>query len=135
MLQEAFAAAPEQWPRAGPPRNPCAWLVSTARHKAIDRLRREKSARSRRRVRGEPIERRAQRLVLGECMRLEGREATHQAFEHLPHLAGPQVPEPLPGAFVALLAPGAIEDDHVQVRIQPALHAAGIDSTRALRAE
>jgi len=42
-LQEAFAAALEQWPAGGVPRNPRAWLVSTARHKAIDRLRREKS--------------------------------------------------------------------------------------------
>src|SRR5262245_8934603 len=39
-LQEAFAAALEQWPAAGTPANPVAWLVSTARHKAIDRLRR-----------------------------------------------------------------------------------------------
>ena len=43
MLQEAFAAALEQWPRAGVPANPCAWLVSTARHKAIDRLRRDRN--------------------------------------------------------------------------------------------
>ena len=43
MLQEAFAAALEQWPAAGPPRNPRAWLVGAARHKAIDRLRRRKS--------------------------------------------------------------------------------------------
>ena len=39
-LQEAFATALEQWPVAGPPTNPASWLVSTARHKAIDRLRR-----------------------------------------------------------------------------------------------
>ncbi len=39
-LQEAFAAALEQWPAAGTPANPVAWLVSTGRHKAIDRLRR-----------------------------------------------------------------------------------------------
>ena len=38
-LQEAFAAALEQWPMTGTPGNPAAWLVSTARHKAIDRLR------------------------------------------------------------------------------------------------
>jgi len=43
MLQEAFTAALEQWPAAGPPRTPWAWLVSTARHKAIDRLRRDRS--------------------------------------------------------------------------------------------
>jgi RNA polymerase sigma-70 factor, ECF subfamily len=39
-LQEAFEAALEQWPRAAVPTNPVAWLISTARHKAIDRLRR-----------------------------------------------------------------------------------------------
>jgi RNA polymerase sigma-70 factor (ECF subfamily) len=39
-LQDAFAVALEQWPEAGPPANPVAWLVSTGRHKAIDRLRR-----------------------------------------------------------------------------------------------
>jgi RNA polymerase sigma-70 factor (ECF subfamily) len=42
MLQESFAAALEQWPSAGLPRNPCAWLISAARHKAVDRLRRDK---------------------------------------------------------------------------------------------
>jgi len=39
-LQEAFAVALEQWPGGGIPANPVAWLVSTGRHKAIDRLRR-----------------------------------------------------------------------------------------------
>ena len=39
-LAEAFAAGLEQWPANGAPANPAAWLVSTARHKAIDRLRR-----------------------------------------------------------------------------------------------
>ena len=39
-LQDAFAAAFEEWPAAGGPSNPVAWLVGTARHKAIDRLRR-----------------------------------------------------------------------------------------------
>ena len=39
-LQEAFVVAVEQWRREGLPRNPRAWLVSTARHKALDRLRR-----------------------------------------------------------------------------------------------
>ena len=39
-LQEAFAVALAQWPAQGPPQNPVAWLISTARHKAIDQLRR-----------------------------------------------------------------------------------------------
>jgi RNA polymerase sigma-70 factor (ECF subfamily) len=38
--QEAFAAAVEQWPVAGVPEFPRAWIVQTARHKAIDRIRR-----------------------------------------------------------------------------------------------
>ncbi|HAO75397.1 MAG TPA: RNA polymerase subunit sigma-24, partial [Pseudomonas sp.] len=39
-LQDAFAAALQQWPRDGVPDNPRAWLVSTGRFKAIDALRR-----------------------------------------------------------------------------------------------
>jgi RNA polymerase sigma-70 factor (ECF subfamily) len=39
-LQEAFAAAIEQWPVKGTPQNPAAWLMTTARHKAIDQIRR-----------------------------------------------------------------------------------------------
>jgi RNA polymerase sigma-70 factor (ECF subfamily) len=39
-LHDAFAAAVEQWPTDGVPDNPRAWLVSTGRFKAIDRLRR-----------------------------------------------------------------------------------------------
>jgi RNA polymerase sigma-70 factor (ECF subfamily) len=39
-LQEAFAAAGEQWPRDGVPSNPRAWLVSTGRFKGIDAIRR-----------------------------------------------------------------------------------------------
>ena len=127
--------------------------------------RRVKSARPRRRVQGEPIERRAQWLVVGQGMRLEGREATHplrpgrrrlapyrqsgevafgialpvrlipvdpeqaapakvpldaadQALEHFPHLAGPHVPEPLPGELAAVLVPGPVQDDEVEVRVQ-----------------
>ncbi len=41
MLQEAYAVALRHWPTAGTPANPRAWLITTARRKAIDRLRRE----------------------------------------------------------------------------------------------
>ncbi len=41
-LQDALAAALQQWPDAGVPVNPRAWLVNVGRHKAIDRLRRDK---------------------------------------------------------------------------------------------
>jgi RNA polymerase sigma-70 factor, ECF subfamily len=42
-VQEAFAVAAERWPRDGTPANPAAWLVTTARNRAIDRIRREKT--------------------------------------------------------------------------------------------
>jgi RNA polymerase sigma-70 factor, ECF subfamily len=41
--QEAFAIAAERWPREGMPTNPRAWLVTTARNRAIDRLRRDRT--------------------------------------------------------------------------------------------
>jgi RNA polymerase sigma-70 factor (ECF subfamily) len=39
--QEAFAAAVDQWREGGVPDSPPAWIIQTARHKAIDRLRRQ----------------------------------------------------------------------------------------------
>jgi RNA polymerase sigma-70 factor, ECF subfamily len=41
--QEAFAIATERWPRDGVPANPGAWLVATARNRAIDRIRRNRT--------------------------------------------------------------------------------------------
>jgi len=41
LAQDALVAAIEQWPQAGVPDNPAAWLMSTAKHRAIDKLRRD----------------------------------------------------------------------------------------------
>jgi RNA polymerase sigma-70 factor, ECF subfamily len=41
-VQDAFATALERWPREGLPRTPGAWIVTAARNRAIDRIRREK---------------------------------------------------------------------------------------------
>jgi RNA polymerase sigma-70 factor, ECF subfamily len=41
--QEAFAIAAERWPREGMPSNPGGWLVATARNRAIDRIRRDRT--------------------------------------------------------------------------------------------
>jgi RNA polymerase sigma-70 factor, ECF subfamily len=41
--QEAFAVAAERWPRDGTPANPRAWLVTTARNRAVDRIRRDRT--------------------------------------------------------------------------------------------
>jgi RNA polymerase sigma-70 factor, ECF subfamily len=42
-VQEAFVVASERWPATGVPPNPGGWIVTTARNKAVDRLRRESS--------------------------------------------------------------------------------------------
>jgi RNA polymerase sigma-70 factor (ECF subfamily) len=42
-VQDAFAAAVQRWPSAGLPPRPAGWIISTARNRAIDRLRREAS--------------------------------------------------------------------------------------------
>ncbi|HEX5030103.1 MAG TPA: RNA polymerase sigma factor [Candidatus Eisenbacteria bacterium] len=42
LAQDALVAALERWPETGVPDNPAAWLMAAAKHKAIDRLRREK---------------------------------------------------------------------------------------------
>ncbi|MGH2766550.1 MAG: sigma factor, partial [Actinomycetota bacterium] len=41
-VQEAFVVALERWPRDGLPDNPGAWITTTARNRAIDRIRRER---------------------------------------------------------------------------------------------
>jgi RNA polymerase sigma-70 factor (ECF subfamily) len=42
-VQDAFTAAVERWPSAGLPPSPAGWIITTARNRAIDRLRRESS--------------------------------------------------------------------------------------------
>src|SRR5216110_2389701 len=42
LAQDALVAALEQWPASGVPDNPGAWLMATAKHRAIDQLRRQK---------------------------------------------------------------------------------------------
>jgi RNA polymerase sigma-70 factor (ECF subfamily) len=41
--QEAFAVAAERWPQDGVPANPNSWLVTTARNRAVDRMRRDRT--------------------------------------------------------------------------------------------
>jgi RNA polymerase sigma factor (sigma-70 family) len=43
LAQDALVVAMEKWPRSGVPDNPGAWLMATAKNRAIDRLRREKT--------------------------------------------------------------------------------------------
>ena len=48
--QEAFAAAAERWPRDGEPANPAGWLIVTARTRAIDHIRRQRTLAEKTRV-------------------------------------------------------------------------------------
>jgi RNA polymerase sigma-70 factor, ECF subfamily len=43
VAQEAFAIAADRWPREGTPSNPRAWLITTARNRATDRIRRDRA--------------------------------------------------------------------------------------------
>jgi RNA polymerase sigma-70 factor, ECF subfamily len=61
-VQEAFAAAVQRWPSTGVPPSPAGWIITTARNRAIDRLRREATREDRHaqaallHARGEPAE-------------------------------------------------------------------------------
>ena len=46
VVQDAFCRALEVWPFRGVPENPSAWLMATAKHRALDVLRRERTART-----------------------------------------------------------------------------------------
>ncbi len=54
--QEAFAVAVDQWRESGIPEFPRAWIIQTARHKAIDRLRRQANFAQKMEEQGAPIE-------------------------------------------------------------------------------
>jgi RNA polymerase sigma factor (sigma-70 family) len=56
LAQDAFVSALTQWPREGIPRNPGAWLMTTAKRRAIDAIRREKTLERRTEELGREIE-------------------------------------------------------------------------------
>jgi RNA polymerase sigma factor (sigma-70 family) len=56
LAQDALVAALEQWPRAGVPDNPGAWLMAAAKHRAIDQLRRAKMLDRKHEVLGHELE-------------------------------------------------------------------------------
>jgi RNA polymerase sigma factor (sigma-70 family) len=61
LAQDALVIALEQWPQTGVPDNPGAWLMTTAKHRALDRLRRDK-------VLGEKLEQIGQDLQAQEAL-------------------------------------------------------------------
>jgi RNA polymerase sigma-70 factor, ECF subfamily len=67
-VQEAFAAAVQRWSAEGPPPSPAGWIITTARNRAVDRLRREAKREDRHReaalLHGHPAEEPPDRLRL-----------------------------------------------------------------------
>jgi RNA polymerase sigma-70 factor (ECF subfamily) len=55
VVQDAFAVALERWPSQGVPPNPTAWIITTARNRAIDRFRREATRADRQLAAGEAV--------------------------------------------------------------------------------
>src|SRR5271166_4323981 len=56
LAQDALVAALEQWPESGVPDNPGAWLMATAKHRALDLLRRNKLIQRKHEVLGRALE-------------------------------------------------------------------------------
>jgi len=65
LAQEALVAALRQWPQAGVPPNPGAWLMATAKHQAIDRVRRDERLQRNVDLLGHELRSRQQAAVFG----------------------------------------------------------------------
>jgi RNA polymerase sigma factor (sigma-70 family) len=63
LAQDALVAALEQWPESGVPDNPGAWLMATAKHRAIDRLRRDERLARKHEALGRELEAQQERAV------------------------------------------------------------------------
>src|SRR6058998_66166 len=63
LAQDALVAALEQWPESGVPDNPGAWLMATAKHRAIDRLRRNERLERKQEELGRELEIQQERAV------------------------------------------------------------------------
>src|SRR6185295_18651012 len=63
LAQDALVAAMEQWPRAGIPDNPGAWLMATAKHRGIDALRRNATLQRKQQEMGRDMEMEQDRLA------------------------------------------------------------------------
>ena len=88
-VQEAFAIAVQRWPEAGLPPSPAGWIITTARNRAIDRLRRESSRDDRQRQAGLLARTNRRRNVGG---RASGRRPPAADLHVLPPGARPGVP-------------------------------------------
>jgi RNA polymerase sigma-70 factor (ECF subfamily) len=72
--QEAFAIAAARWPHEGTPDNPRAWLVTTARNRAIDRIRRDRTLAAKTRLLETPT-------AVGDDMDFESRRLPDERLE------------------------------------------------------
>jgi RNA polymerase sigma factor (sigma-70 family) len=71
LAQEALVAALERWPESGVPDNPGAWLMTTAKNRALDELRRAKLLRRKHEELGRDLDEAGAERAEGEAMRIE----------------------------------------------------------------
>jgi predicted RNA polymerase sigma factor len=71
LAQEALVAALRQWPESGIPPNPGAWLMATAKHQAVDRLRRDERLRRNVDLLGHDLHARQQAAIFGGSPELD----------------------------------------------------------------
>ena len=83
LAQDALVAALEQWPESGVPDNPGAWLMATAKHRAIDRLRRSKRLERKHEELGRELEARQETAAAGSRRRARRRRRRRPPAPHL----------------------------------------------------
>ena len=110
--QEAFAVAAERWPRDGEPDNPVAWLVTTARHRAIDRIRRARALQDKTQVLGRMQEREPERGDLDPASVIDEPEIADERLELLFCCCHPALAVPAQVALT-LRALGGLTNDEI----------------------
>src|SRR5258708_13014952 len=99
LAQDALVAALQQWPESGIPDNPGAWLMATAKHRAIDSFRRNKRLERKHEELGRELQAQQEMAVPDFNAALDdniGHHPLHLAFLSLPPLPPPERPPPLP---------------------------------------
>ena len=93
VVQDAFCRAMEVWSVRGVPENPSAWLVATAKHRALDVLRRQRTARITKAIRSKLWKIRRASVEIAVVVLLTGQMSPHKlpSMAHYPALIGKRV--------------------------------------------
>ncbi|MHB1835075.1 MAG: sigma-70 family RNA polymerase sigma factor [Solirubrobacteraceae bacterium] len=112
VAQEAFMVAAERWPRDGEPDNPVAWLVTTARNRAIDRIRRARALQDKTQILGRMQERGPAQIGADPATLTADPEIADERLELLFCCCHPALPVPGQVALT-LRALGGLSNDEI----------------------